>query len=301
MIKPACKENGTEDKGIVYSMSQEFEQVRRAAIMNRVLKWVICLGIPFLVVLLGIAMKDGAIAGGGGIFTFIIVHSLWAYLAKNRALAVFRSMYKKEMIERALNGGVLYENMTIDYNAGMNPGFVAKSGMLGTDKFFSDCYISGVFNGVQFYQADIRNVRADRDGQHLEYDGTFIAFPTSLPSATQTNIYHKDVDCSIILPGVNSHVKIGRKDFDDVFKIATSNQPAMQTLVNDTFMNNLLYVQSLTERKIAMTVKNGWVYILMPNKKSVLKPKLFKKYDDTMKNAILMELCLPQYFINAFR
>lgn len=282
-------------------MSPEFEAARKAAIMNRVLKWVICLGIPLLVVILGISIKDGAIAGGGGIFTFIIVHSLWGFLSKNRALAIFRSMYKREMITMVLNGGVLYENMTIDYNAGMNPGFVAKSGLLGTDKFFSDCYISGVFNGVQFYQADIRNVRADKNGQHLEYDGTFIAFPTSLPPATQTNIYHKDVDCSIMLPGLNSHYKIGRKDFDDVFKIATSNQPAAQMLVNDTFMNNLLYVQSLTERKIAMTVKQGWVYILMPNKKSVLKPKLFGKYDDTMKNAIIQELCLPQYFINAFR
>ncbi len=73
-------------------MSPEFEAARKAAIMNRVLKWVICLGIPLLVVILGISIKDGAIAGGGGIFTFIIVHSLWAFLS----LAIFRSMIRRK-------------------------------------------------------------------------------------------------------------------------------------------------------------------------------------------------------------
>ena len=280
-------------------MSKELEAARKAAILNRVMKWVVCLGLPLIAVIIGIVQKDAGVAAGGGFIVFIIVYSLWAFLAKNKALARFRSMYKKEMIELALNGGALYENMEFQYNAGLTPDFVRGSGLVSANKFFSDCYISGDFNGIKFYQSDIRNIRADRNGQTLEYDGTFIAFPTSLPDATQTNIYHRDVDCSIILPG--KEYKTGRSDFAGAFKVATNQPQKAQMLLNDTFMSNLLYLQSLTERKIALTVKNGWIYILMPNKKSVLKPRLFAKYDDTMKSAILRELSLAQYFINAFR
>ena len=159
--------------------------------------------------------------------------------------------------------------MSKELEAARKAAILRGSGLVSANKFFSDCYISGDFNGIKFYQSDIRNIRADRNGQTLEYDGTFIAFPTSLPDATQTNIYHRDVDCSIILPG--KEYKTGRSDFASAFKVATNQPQKAQMLLNDTFMSNLLYLQSLTERKIALTVKNGWIYILMPNKKSVLR------------------------------
>lgn len=42
------------------------------------------------------------------------------------------------------------------------------------------------------------------------------------------------------------------------------------------------------------------MYILLSGKKSVLKPRLFGKYDDTMKMEILKELSRAKLFIDAF-
>lgn len=280
-------------------MSKELEQARKAAIQNRMIKWGVCVGLPLLAAVPGIMEKNWKLAIGAFVILAYILLGFWAALAKNRALANYRALFKKEMIELALNGATLYEKTEFAFDSGLNPSLVSGSGMFTTNRYLSDCYISGVHNGVQFYQADIRNVSSDRNGYHLEYDGTFIAFLTSLSDATQTNVYHKDVDVGIIVPG--EKIKSGREDFDKLFQVATSQVTKAKTLLTDEFCNKLLQVQGLTERKIALTVKNGWIYIFMPNKKSVLRPKLFAKYDDSMKMAILKELELVNHFIDAFR
>lgn len=280
-------------------MSQELEQARRAAIRNRIVRWGVCVGLPLLAAISGIIEKDWKLAIGAFVILSYILFGLWAAFSKNRALANYRALFKKEMIKLALNGATLYEKTEFAFDRGLNPSLVSGSGMFTTNRYLSDCYISGVHNGVQFHQADIRNVSGDKNGYHLEYDGTFIAFPTSLSDATQTNVYHKDVDVSIIVPG--EKIKSGREGFDKLFRVATNNVPRAQALLTDEFCNKLLQVQELTERKIALTVKNGWIYIFMPNKKSVLRPKLFTRYDNSMKTAIVKELELAKHFIDAFR
>lgn len=280
-------------------MSQELEQARKAAIRNRMIRWGVCVGLPLLATIPGIIEKNWKLAIGAFVILAYVLFGFWAAFSKNRALANYRALFKKEMIELALNGATLYEKTEFAFDSGLNPSLVSGSGMFTTNRYLSDCYISGVHNGVQFYQADIRNVAGNRNGYHLEYDGTFIAFPTSLSDATQTNVYHKDVDVSIIVPG--EKVKSGREDFDKLFWVATNQVSKAQALLTDEFCNSLLQVQGFTDRKIALTVKNGWIYIFMPNKKSVLCPKLFTKYDDSMKAEILKELELAKHFIDAFR
>ncbi len=279
-------------------MSQELEKARKAAIMNRVIKYAICFGLPLFGFLFGIAEENFWVGVGAYLLFCFILSSLWAFLSKNKALAQYRSLFKKEMIELALNGGTIYENMEYQYDAGIDPQIVNRSGLLTTDRYFSDCYISATYQGVKFVQADIRNVHNSQNGSTLEYDGTFIAFPTTLPDATQTNIYHKDADISVVLPG--KKYQTARQDFNGVFKVSSSDHDKAGSLLNDEFINRLLKLQSQTPRKIVMTVKQGWVYAFLPNRNSVLKPKLFAKYDDSMKQAILQELCLAQQFISAF-
>lgn len=189
-------------------MSQELEQARKAAIRNRMIRWGVCVGLPLLAAIPGIIEKNWKLAIGAFVILAYILFGLWAAFSKNRPLANYRALFKKEMIELALNGATLYEKTEFAFDRGLNPSLVSGSGMFTTNRYLSDCYISGVHNGVQFYQADIRNVAGNR---------------------------------------------------------------------------------------------NGWIYIFMPNKKSVLRPKLFTQYNDSMKVEILKELELAKHFIDAFR
>lgn len=52
--------------------------------------------------------------------------------------------------------------------------------------------------------------------------------------------------------------------------------------------------------RMALTVKNGNMYIFMSCKKSPLKPGLFKKYNEEMRQSILSELSRVKLFIDAF-
>ncbi len=282
-------------------MIEELEQLRKAAIMNRVTKYGLTIGIPLLFgVIAGVSW--GSFAGGAGCFLFpcLLLSTLWAKFAKNRPLAQYRATYKKVLIEAALEGVELYEDMEFAYDAGIAPQFVSKTGLLPVNSFYSDCYISGVSEGVRFVQADIRNVSGSRNnGFTVDYDGTFIAFETTLPDATQTHIWHKNADIGLIVPG--NQYKTGNGAFDGEFCVYSNNPSAASALLDGAFISKLTEVQKLTERKLVMTVKKGWVYAFFPNKKSALVPKLFAKYDASMNGAVLKELSLAKELIRAFR
>ncbi len=285
-------------------MSPEFEQARKAAIINRTIRHIVCFGIPALVV--GNLLKNvdgfsfkilmGTIIGFS--ITYGVTSSVWAILFKNRAYARFISLYKKEMVLAALNGSRLYEQQEFAYDCGLKAEFINRTGLVTASKLFSDCYLSGVYNGVNFFQADVRNVASNGNGYILEYDGTMIAIPTVLPDATQTNIYHKNIECSVVVPG--KEIPMGHAQFDNTFKVATSSPDKAKALVTSDFATKLLNIQAQINSTINLTVKDGWMYILLPNKKSVLKPKLFGKYDDSMKMDIIKELSRAKLFIDAF-
>lgn len=285
-------------------MSPEFELVRKAAIINRTIRHIVCFGIPVLVV--GNLLKDvdefsfkillGIVIGFS--ITYGVTSGLWAIIFKNRAYARFVSLYKKEMVLAALNGSQLYEQQEFDYNSGLKGEFINRTGLVTANRLFSDCYLSGVYNGVNFFQADVRNVASNGNGYVVEYDGTMIAIPTVLPDATQTNIYHKNIECSVVVPG--KEIPMGHAQFDSTFKVATNSPDKAKMLVTSDFATKLLNIQAQINSTINLTVKDGWMYILLPNKKSVLKPKLFGKYDDSMKMDIIKELSRAKLFMDAF-
>lgn len=279
---------------------ENLEKIRKSALLNRITKYALCYVLPLLIgILVGTSNDDFLMGAGCFVFPCMFLTTLWAKLAKNRSLAEYRSTYKKVLIESALNGGTLYEEMEFEYDAGFQPALIFKSGLFNTDKYYSDCYLSGVSDGVKFMQADVRNLRTGQNGTSLEYDGTFLAFPTSLPDATQTNIYHKDADVCVLV--MSKEFKIGNEGFDSMFKVNSSQPDKARALINDDFIRRLLDLQNRTGKRIVMTVKQGWVYAFWPNKKSVLKPNLFKKYDSSMNSAILKELSIAQEFIRAFK
>lgn len=148
-------------------MSNEFEKVRKAAIINRVIKYCVCLGIP-AGIMIAVMIDQGEITVRnlfGFVLGFAIIYGmvsvLWASLVKNKAYAQYVSLYKKELIQAALNGNPLYEQMKFDYNCGVKPEIVNQTGLITANRFFSDCFLSGEYNGVSFFQADVRNVRGE--------------------------------------------------------------------------------------------------------------------------------------------
>ncbi len=285
-------------------MSNELQKARKAAIINRVLRYGICLGIPIIVVAAVLATYEeinganiiAAIAAVA--ISFGVMSVLWASIAKNKAYAEFITLYKKEMIENAVRGSQLYEQMEFDYNSGMNPDVVRSTGVFTVNRYFSNCYMSGIHNNVSFFQADIRNVRGERGGYSLEYEGTMIVIPTKVPDMTQTNIYKKGNGCSFILPG--RQFKTQNQEFNQVFEVYSDNQARAQEVLTNEFTSRLLGIQNQMKRDLILTVKNGRMYIFMTDKKSALKPKLFGQIDDSSRMEVIKELSAAKLFIDAF-
>lgn len=278
-------------------MSEVFEKARSAALKERIVKFIICALIGFMGFAVGLqesaVMAWIMLAVGFGI-------GWWAHsiIAKNKAYAKFVSIFKKEMIETALNGNSLFDEMYFDYASGIDPNAINESGMISTDKLFSDCFIRGTYRSVPFVQADVRNLSGKNGGYTLEYDGTYAIIPTKLPDSSQTNIADRKVDISYIVSG-NAY-RTGNVEFDQAFKVYTTDQNRAAQLLSTEVTSQLMNIREKMKGRMAFTVKNGNMYIFMSRKDSPLKPGLFKKYDEEMKQDILSELSRIKLFIDAF-
>lgn len=278
-------------------MNDTLEKARAAALKERATKIIVCAVVGFLG-FISVVRQNLILGLAGFAISFLFCWTIYSVLSKNRAYAAFVSLYKKEMINTALGGGQIFEEMQFDYNCGVNSKAINDSGMISADQLFSDCFISGKYRGISFIQADVRNIRRDRQGNTLEYDGTYAIIPTKLPDATQTNIYDKKADISYTIRGRG--YKTGNAEFDGAFKVYTTNADKAGQLLSSEVINRLLYIRQHMSGRMAATVKNGNMYIFMSRKNSPLKPGLFKKYNDEMRQSILKELSRVQLFIDAF-
>lgn len=280
-------------------MSKELESARSAAIRSKLIGYVVCAIFPLLIAIYAITEEESVLMGVG---MFVVFYSmarvLYAAVSKNKAYAQFVSLYKKEMITSALNGVQLYEEINYDFASGINPNVVNGTGMLTTNRFFSDCYMSGLHNGVRFVQADIRNVRGERGGYVLEYDGTFLIVPVNLPHLSETIVFNKKVDISIVLPG--KKYKTGNSEFDQTFDVYSNKNEEAATLLTQDFINKLLDVQKRMKSRMAFTIKDGYMYIFLSKHGSNLKPKLWGKYDESARQEIVDELNRAKLIIDAF-
>lgn len=274
-------------------MSKELEAARSAAIRSKIIGYVVCAIFPLLMAFYAIAEEESVPLGIGMFVVFYcVVRVLYAAVSKNKAYAKFVTLYKKEMITTALNGSQLYDELNFDFESGIDPNVVNRTGLITANRFFSDCYMSGVYNGTRFIQADVRNVRGERGGYVLEYDGTLLIVPVNLTNLTETIVYNKKVDISLILPG--------NREFDQTFEVYSNKTEEAKSLLTEEFTNKLVDVQNRMKSRIAFTIKDGYMYIFLSKHGSNLKPKLSGKYDESARQEIVDELNRAKLFIDAF-
>ncbi len=280
-------------------MSDKFETLRKKAIFNKVGSQVIC-ALPILFMLIFAINEGENIAGAlfGGFIMYSLLRVIYVTFSKNKAYTEFVQLYKREMITKALNGAQLYDNMEFSFESGIASDAVSRSGFLSVNRYYSDCFMTGSHNDIEFVQADIRNVRGERGGYVLEYDGTFMVIPTYLPDSSVTVVANKNVDISYILPGKN--FQSPAEGFRNTFNVNSTNHEKAAALITPEFMGKLLRIQNQMTGRIALSVRDGYMYIFISKHGSKLKPRLFGKYDDSMKSAITSELSRAKLFIDAF-
>lgn len=280
-------------------MSDKLEQLRKKAIISKVGSQVVC-ALPILFMLIYAINEDENIAGAlfGGFIMYSLLRVIYVTFSKNNAYTEFVQLYKREMVTKALNGAQLYDNMEFSFENGINPDAVCRSGFLSTNRYYSDCFMTGSHKDIEFVQADIRNVRGQRGGYVLEYDGTFMVIPTYLPDASVTVVANRNVDINYILPGKN--FESPAEGFRKTFNVNSTNLEKAAALVTPDFMGKLLRIQNQITGRIALSVRDGYMYIFITKHGSNLKPRLFGKYDDSMKASITSELSRAKLFIDAF-
>lgn len=280
-------------------MSKELEAARSAAIRSKIIGYVVCAIFPLLIAIYAITEEESIFMGIGMFVVFYcMARVLYAAVCKNKAYAQFVTLYKKEMITEALNGAQLYDELNFDFESGIDPNVVNRTGLITANRYFSDCYMSGVHNGTRFIQAAVRNVRGERGGYVLEYDGTLLIVPVNLPNLTETTVYNKNVDISVILHGVK--YKTGNSEFDKIFNVYSNKNEEAKSLLTEEFTHKLLDVQNHMKSRIALTIKDGYMYVFLSKHGSNLKPKLWGKYDESARQEIINELNRAKLIIDAF-
>ena len=104
----------------------------------------------------------------------------------------------------------------------------------------------------------------------LEYDGTLLIAPGNLTNLPETIVYNKDVDISLMLPG--KKYKTENSEFDKLFHVYSNKHKEAKNLLTQDFMNKLLDVLKRMKSRIALTIKDGYMYIFLSKHRSQTKP-----------------------------
>lgn len=215
----------------------------------------------------------------------------WNCFDRHRTDIAFFGQYKGYMITKAIGDFKLYDEMSFQPEKGFPERLIQSIGLQSTRRYSSDTYISGKHKGVAFEQADIRNWNIEEFGRNrwiycLEYSGTQYVIKTDFPHTPQTNMACGDM--SFLIRGERFYT--GNDEFDSLMKIYTADAERAGKLFTSEFQYRLLELYKSTQRRFLLTVKNGYLYLFIPDRKSPLKPRLFKRYTDEMRASILEEL-----------
>jgi len=81
-------------------------------------------------------------------------------------------------------------------------------------------------------------------------------------------------------------------------KVYCEDREAVKKLLTEDFQQRLLKWNIELWRAFALTIQHGYLYVYIEDKKSPLKPKLFKKYTEEIKEDILKELSMAGRIID---
>lgn len=281
-------------------MDKEYQITCVKVLVKRILKYGLSCLMGYW--LWSVALEENAVlAVFGFLFGFVFFIWLWTDFDRHKTEIKFYRLYKKNMIEETFKNTVLYENMTFQSGGGFSAEFINEIGLHDTKIYSSDSYLCGEHNGVKFEQADIRNWYVERISRNkgfyrLEYSGTMYVIDSNLPDANQTNICCGDLT-HIILGG---QYKTGNAQFDKQVTVFSDNMRQAEALLSDTVQKMILDFYHKTQREFLLTVKNGYLYVFIPDRDSALKPKLFKSFTEEMRQPVLNELRMVGRLIECF-
>lgn len=279
-------------------MNTQLEELRKKALKSKNKEKLLFIVPAVLVAIATIASGENFIVGIAlGVIIAVMIRIVYLFLSKDNSLELYTTAYKKEMVTGALNGQQIYDNLQFEFEKGFKPEVVVLSGFLEVRAFYSDCYMSASYKGVDFAQADITSFYYWNAVKITNYSGTYFMIPISYQEPAVTLIKNKKADISSILPGSQYRKLSG--EFEQLFEVY-STDAAVASLLTPEFMSKLVNIQNKITGRIVLSVKNGWMYIFITKDGSKLKPKLSDELDTSANQAVIEELSRAKYFIDAF-
>lgn len=276
---------------------EELKKLKRRAILETMCKYFI-IWTPAVCVC--ILVNDSIINNIG--IGLLIAYILWraeGMLFSHRHKWRFFHAYKCFSINSVKNTLKGYDNIKIEVDKGLHKKAITDSGFFTVNHYFSDCFISGTYRGVPFVQAEVRNVDVHRTGHNRaiyeqEYDGTFIIFPMEFPF-THIVIGNKNVGNVSV---VGDSVLTGEKRFDKIFYMYLKEINEKQ-FINDKFVKEIVAIQYKVHGRIALSIRDGNVYIYVSSRNSPLRTNVLGKIKiDSEK--VYEYMRMPQYLIDSF-
>ena len=102
------------------------------------------------------------------LFFLIILTSIFKSIINGKEIEVFNENYKNIFVLKALKNN--FDDIVYSPDKGFNERYIDKIGMLDTgDRYHSNDFISGVYKGIKFEQADVhieeKHEEKDEDGK----------------------------------------------------------------------------------------------------------------------------------------
>ena len=194
------------------------------------------------------------------LFVFSMLHRT-LYFINRKKIKNFENEYKTRILRPVLNrffpGCSYFPNKEIESSHFRNLGFSS------FDRYYSNDFISGMYNDINFCSADVKLIKESNDSTYRLFNGRWVIldlnldfkdkieiYPRKKKRAYRTNyIFKKEI--------VNKEYKTSNEKFNDEFAVFGASQEVIDRVLTPEFLNNLLNFSKTTDKNLIVILYQG--------------------------------------------
>lgn len=230
----------------------------------------ICIAIMILGVLLFFVMP---------MVTFVIIIITSLAMGALSGVNEYKLMYKTLLVEDIYKQH--FEDVSFNFESGYDKEYVANTQLISVgNRYSSDDYISGIYQGVRFTRSDVHMQNVQRSGKTTTtvtyFEGPWMVFDCPKSFTSSTKVAEKEF-LNGGHPGWFSgfeEIKTESIKFNELFGVYTTNEHDAFYLLTPHFMEKLIELERKFEGKLTVGFINSQIHVLIYNNENALEPSI---------------------------
>lgn len=265
-------------------MFEQIEQIRKEGVRNVLIAGA-CAVILLLCVFPFILIDDMMAVLMIGFFISVVIIAIIADRAKKKFLNLYKQTFLKTVLEQT------FENVRTNFEEGFSEDEIRAGHLLTLyDRFYSDDYIAGTYNGTAFECSDVKIEDVVRSGKTTtvvtRFQGLYLKVNLKKRFSGWTVVRERE-----FLDNGNprsfwsempelERVNVESEEFNQKFSIYTSDGTEAFYLLTPPFMEKMMTLEKCYEGRCYFGFLNGQLHVAIDSREDHFDAGLFEPVDE---------------------